>query len=184
MPPAFRRAGGSRPSAAFTSTTSRSCACRHARSSTRRCRTTPSTSRTRFSGPSTTNSLGKAFFEAANPPVTVGDNGSIAGGFGDSPTGRATLALRQTLLNPEQRRRGTIDAIAYGLGLGVTAHLDQGAFQKTDTPADGAAHEDNYTMQLPFLELHRKGLLNARVQINFLHMETDPAPARSSSSGS
>ena len=30
-------------------------------------------------------------------------------------------------------------------------------------------------MQLPFLELHRDGLLKARVQINFLHMETDPA---------
>ncbi len=128
-----------------------------------------------FSGPSTTNSLGKAFFEAANPPVTVGDNGSIAGGFGDSPTGRATLALRRALLNPEQRRRGTIDAIAYGLGLGVTTHLDEGAFQKTDTPADGAAHEDNYTMQHPFIEVHRDGLLKARVQINFLHMESDPA---------
>ena len=107
--------------------------------------------------------------------MTVGDNGSIASGFGDSPTGRATLALRRTLLNPEQRRRATVDAIAYGLGLGVTTHLDQGAFQKTDTSADGAAHEDNYTMQLPFLELHRDGLLKARVQINFLHMETDPA---------
>ena len=128
-----------------------------------------------FAGPSTTNSLGKAFFEAANPPVTVGDNGSIAAGFGDSPTGRATLALRRALLNPEQRRRATIDAIAYGLELGVTSHLDQGAFQKTDTSADGAAHEDNYTMQLPFLEVHRDGLLKARVQINFLHMETDPA---------
>jgi predicted amidohydrolase YtcJ len=128
-----------------------------------------------FSGPSTTNSLGKAFFESANPPVTVGDNGSIAAGFGDSPTGRATLALRRALLNPEQRRRATLDAIAYGLGLGVTTHLDQGAFQKTDTPADGAAHEDNYTMQFPFLELHRAGNLEARVQINFLHMETDDA---------
>ena len=128
-----------------------------------------------FTGPSTTNSLGKAFFESANPPVTVGDNGSIAAGFGDSPTGRATLALRRALLNPEQRRRATLDAIAYGLGLGVTTHLDQGAFQKTDTPADGAAHEDNYTMQFPFLELHREGKLDARVQINFLHMETEDA---------
>jgi predicted amidohydrolase YtcJ len=128
-----------------------------------------------FSGPSTTNSLGKAFLEAANPPVTVGDNGSIAGGFGDSPTGRATLVLRRALLNPAERRRGSVDAIAYGLGLGVTSHLDQGAFQKTDTSADGAAHEDNYTMQLPFLELHKAGLLKARVQINFLHMETDDA---------
>jgi predicted amidohydrolase YtcJ len=124
-----------------------------------------------FTGPATTNSLGKAFFQANG--VTVADNGAIATG-GQQAT-RAMLLLRQTLLNPAERRRATLDAIAYGLGLGVTHHLDQGAFQKTNTPADGAAHEDNFTMQFPFLELHRDGLLKARVQINFLHMETDPA---------
>jgi hypothetical protein len=64
--------------------------------------------------------------------------------------------------------------MAYGAGLGVTTHLDQGAFQKTDTANDGAAHEDNYTMHLPFLELYREGGLGTRLRINFLHMETDP----------
>jgi hypothetical protein len=126
-----------------------------------------------FSGPSTTNSLGKAFFESLGIPV--GADGSIAGGFGPtSPTGRATLALRQTLLTFEERKRGAREAIAYGLSLGVTTHLDQGAFQATGTPADGAAHEDNYTMHLPFLALHREGQLLARIRINFLHMESDP----------
>jgi predicted amidohydrolase YtcJ len=124
-----------------------------------------------FNGPATTNSPGKAFLESQG--VTVADNGAIASA-GQQAT-RALLALRQTLLNPAERRRATLDAIAYGLGVGVTTHIDQGAFQKTDTPADGAAHEDNYTMQLPFLELHREGKLNGRVQINFLHMETDDA---------
>jgi hypothetical protein len=124
-----------------------------------------------FTGPATTNSLGKTFFESQG--VTVADNGAIA--TAGQQAALAMLRLRQTLLNPEQRRRGTLDAIAYGLGLGVTTHLDQGAFQKTDTPSDGAAHEDNFTMQLPFLELHRAGELDARVQINFLHMESDPA---------
>jgi predicted amidohydrolase YtcJ len=128
-----------------------------------------------FAGPSTTNSLGKAFLEAASPPVVVGADGSIAAGFGDSPTGRATLALRRALLTFEERKRGAIEAMAYGAGLGVTAHLDQGAFQKTDTPADGAAHEDNFTMHLPFLELYREGALGTRLRINFLHMESDPA---------
>ena len=124
-----------------------------------------------FTGPACTNSLGKAFFQANG--VTVSDTGQIS--TAGSQATRAMLLLRQTLLNPAERRRATLDAIAYGLGLGVTHHLDQGAFQKTNTPADGAAHEDNYTMQFPFLELHRDGLLKARVQINFLHMETDPA---------
>ncbi len=128
-----------------------------------------------FAGPSATNSLGKAALEAADPPVTVSADGSIAAGFGDSPTGRATLHLRRTLLTPAERRRGAIEAMAYGAGLGVTTHLDQGAFQKTDTPADGAAHEDNYTMHLPFLELYREAKLGTRLRINFLHMESDPA---------
>ena len=124
-----------------------------------------------FAGPSTTNTLGKTFFEARG--VTVGADGSIAGGFGDSPTGRATFALRQELLTPETRRRGAIDAMAYGAGLGVTTHLDQGAFQSVGNSSDGAASEDNYTMHIPFLELYRSGDLGTRLRINFLHRDTD-----------
>jgi predicted amidohydrolase YtcJ len=124
-----------------------------------------------FSGPSVTNSLGKAFFEAADPPVAVGADGSIAAG---AETGKATLALRRTL-TPELRRRGVLDAMAYAASVGVTTHLDQGAFQATGTPSDGAAHEDNYTMHVPFLELYDQGRAPVRLRINFLHMDTDPA---------
>ncbi|HEX6222705.1 MAG TPA: amidohydrolase family protein [Acidimicrobiia bacterium] len=124
-----------------------------------------------FAGPSATNSLGKSFFEAHG--VAVGADGSIAGGFGDSPTGRATFALRQELLTPETRRRGAIDAMAYGAGLGVTTHLDQGAFQSVGNSSDGAASEDNYTMHIPFLELYRSGQLGTRLRINFLHRDTE-----------
>ncbi|WP_162606566.1 amidohydrolase [Jiangella asiatica] len=121
-----------------------------------------------FSGPSATNSAGRAFFTARGIPV--GDDGFIAAG---NPTGRATLALRQTLLTADERKRGAVDALAHGLSLGVTTHLDQGAFQATGTPSDGAAHEDNFTMHLPFLELLEEGRLDARLRINFLHMESD-----------
>jgi predicted amidohydrolase YtcJ len=124
-----------------------------------------------FSGPSTTNSLGKAFFEAADPAVVVGADGSIAAG---QETGKATLALRRTLTHA-QRKRGVLDAMAYAASVGVTTHLDEGAFQATDTPSDGAAHEDNYTMHLPFLETYAEGKGLVRLRINFLHMETDPA---------
>ncbi|MQA84759.1 MAG: amidohydrolase family protein [Streptosporangiales bacterium] len=120
-----------------------------------------------FAGPSTTNSLGKSFFESRGIPVA--DDGSIAAG--PEATGRATLTLRETLLTFEERKRGAGEAMAFGLGLGVTTHLDQGAFQATGTPSDGAAHEDNFTMHLPFLAVHREGNLNARLQINFLHMD-------------
>ncbi len=77
-----------------------------------------------FSGPSATNSLGKKLFESQTPPIPVGADGSMAGGA--QSTGRALLMLRQTLLNEAERRRGAIDAMNYGLSLGVTTHLDQG----------------------------------------------------------
>ena len=125
-----------------------------------------------FMGPSTTNSAGKAFFGRQTPAVAVGDDGSI--GPGPQATGRATLALRQTLLTFDERKRGASEAMTYGLGLGVTTHLDQGAFQRTNTASDGAAHEDNYTMHLPFLALRDEGKLPARLRINFLHQDATP----------
>jgi hypothetical protein len=125
-----------------------------------------------FLGPSTTNTLGKKIFQSEMPPIPVGDDGSIA--MGAPATGRATLLLRQRLLTFEERKRGAIDAMSHGLSLGVTTHLDQGAFQATNTPNDGAAHEDNYTMHLPFLELHSQKKLPARLRINFLHQDTTP----------
>jgi predicted amidohydrolase YtcJ len=122
-----------------------------------------------FSGPSATNSAGKKILEANG--VTVSDTGAIAGGTQSST---ALLYLRQTLLNPEQRRRGVLDAMHYATSVGVTTHLDQGAFQATSTPADGAAHEDNFTMHLPFLEIYGEGKGIVRLRINFLHMEGNP----------
>jgi predicted amidohydrolase YtcJ len=122
-----------------------------------------------FSGPSVTNSLGKKFFEAAELPVTVGADGSIAVG---TETGKATLALRKTLTF-DDRKRGVLDAMAYAAGMGVTTHLDQGAFQATGTPSDGAAAEDNYRMHLPFLSIYDEGRGTIRLRINFLHQDTD-----------
>jgi len=124
-----------------------------------------------FSGPSATNSAGKAIFQSNGIAVGVtGDAGSIAGG-GQSSS--ALLYLRQNLLNPAARRRGTLDAMKYAVSLGVTTHIDQGAFQATNSPADGAAHEDNFTMHFPFLEVYEQGEGLVRLRINFLHMEGD-----------
>jgi len=122
-----------------------------------------------FTGPATTNSAGKSLFE--NQGITVAENGSMTG---NNPS-RALLYLRQTLLNPASRRRAVIDAMNYAATVGVTTHLDQGAFQATNTAADGAAHEDNFTMHIPFLEVYGQGKGIVRLRINFLHMESDQA---------
>ena len=125
-----------------------------------------------FFGPSVTNSAGKAFFTKQTPPIPVGDDGAI--GPGPQATGRATLALRQTLLTPAERKRAAADAMNYAMSVGVVTSLDQGAFQATNTPSDGAAHEDNYSMYQPFLALHADGTMPGRLRINFLHQDNTP----------
>ena len=127
-----------------------------------------------FNGPSVTNTAGRNILNGRivdGAPITVAADGSIAGSGGQST--RALLYLRQTLLNPAERRRSTMDAMKYAASLGVTTHIDQGAFQATNTAADGAAHEDNFTMHFPFLETYEEGKALVRLRINFLHMETD-----------
>lgn len=141
-----------------------------------------------FTGPSATNTLGKAFFEnVPGPygPVPVGADGSIAASpfLGNGPTGQATLALRQTLTF-DARKRSVRDAMAYAASVGVTTHLDQGAFQASNTPADGSAHENNYTMHLPFLAVYADGEQRdvepsveaaIRLRINYLLFDSDPS---------
>ncbi len=140
-----------------------------------------------FTGPSVTNSLGKAFFQNVPPPVgpvPVGADGSIAASpfLAPGPTGQATLALRQALTF-DTRKQSVRDAMAYAASVGVTTHLDQGAFQASNTPADGAAHEDNYTMHLPFLAVYAEGEQRdvedtveaaIRLRINYLLFDSDP----------
>ncbi|HEU4617575.1 MAG TPA: amidohydrolase family protein [Gammaproteobacteria bacterium] len=126
-----------------------------------------------FAGPSITNSRGKAFFESRGIPV--GADGSIEGGGATpNPTTRALFELGK-LQTPEDRVRGTLDALQYAASLGITTHLDEGGFPATHTPSDGAAHFDASTAYEPVLELDREGRLINRIRLNFLYMETDPA---------
>ncbi|KAI0505134.1 amidohydrolase family-domain-containing protein [Xylaria bambusicola] len=120
-----------------------------------------------FAGPATTNSLGKAFFESLASPPVISANGSITSGENN---GKALLALRKQLTFAD-RKRGVHDAMMYAVSMGVTTHLDQGAFPKTDTPSDGAANEDLYSMHLPWLSVYddEEGII--RLRINFLHMD-------------
>ncbi len=123
-----------------------------------------------FTGPGQTNAVGRDTLRANG--VNVGDDGSVATGFPSSECTKALLFLRQTLLTPAERRRSVVDAMNHAALVGVTTHLDQGAFQATNTAADGAAHEDNFTMHIPFLEVYDQGKGIVRLRINFLHMDT------------
>jgi predicted amidohydrolase YtcJ len=124
-----------------------------------------------FAGPSVTNSLGKAFF--ASKGIDVGADGSLAGGFQTpNPTTRALYALRQ-MQTLDDMKRGTLDAMRYAASLGVTTHLDQGAFPAAGTDTDGAAHADEYHVYDALLALYREGRLINRYRIDFLHMEDD-----------
>lgn len=126
-----------------------------------------------FNGPSVTNSLGKAYLESSTlapaGPVAISANGTIAAG---EENGKALLAVRQ-LLTMGSRTRGVRDAMAYAATMGITTHLDQGAFQATGTPADGAAHEDNYAMYDPWLAVYKANQGTIRLRINYLHQDND-----------
>jgi predicted amidohydrolase YtcJ len=141
----------------------------------------------RFTGPAVTNSLGKTFFDAADAaapvhpeikPVKVAENGAIAAaGFaGGGPAASALFHLRlaQTF---DDKKRSTLDAMAYSASLGLTAHLDEVLF-----PTPGPLHPnqilsnlDQYRMYDSWLALHREGRTFIRLQMNFLQNQNDPA---------
>ncbi len=140
----------------------------------------------RFTGPATTNTLGKRFFDAADaaPPVhpdikkiNVADNGAIAAaGFaGGGPSASALFLLRR-MQTFDDRKRSTMDAMTYSASLGLTTHLDQVLF-----PTPGPLHPnqilsnlDQYRMYDPWLALHQEGKTIVRLQMNFLQNQNDP----------
>ena len=140
----------------------------------------------RFTGPAATNSLGKAFFDAADaaPPVhpdikkiNVSATGAIApaGFVGGGPSASALFLLRR-MQTFDDKKRGTVDAMRYSVSVGLTSHLDQVLF-----PTPGPLHPnqilsnlDQYRMYDSWLDLHRQGLTIVRLQMNFLQNQSDP----------
>ena len=123
-----------------------------------------------FSGPSVANTPARDHFVAAG--VAVAPDGAMEGGFGPTPSSEALLTLRD--LPGEDHVRGTVEALDYAESLGITTHFDQGGFDETGTPADGAASFDPATAYGPVRRLAAEGRLTSRVRLNFLYMETDP----------
>ena len=141
----------------------------------------------RFTGPCVTNTLGKRFFDAADAAapvhpnikkIAVAENGAIAAaGFaGGGPSASALFLLRR-LQTFEDKRRSTLDTMAYSASLGLTAHLDDVLFP-TPGPLDPGqvlSNLDHYRMYDSWIALHREGRALVRLQTNFLHNQADPA---------
>jgi hypothetical protein len=88
------------------------------------------------------------------------------------------LRAIQTL---DDKKRGTIDAMAYSARVGVTTNVDMGAFNLPGTPdlqgsfeADTLASADQFRMYDAFLALHREQKMSTRLRIFFLTMDTRP----------
>lgn len=141
----------------------------------------------RFTGPCATNSLGKAFFDAADAapkvhpdivPIKVAENGAIApAGFGaGGPSASALFHLRR-LQTFEDKKRSTLDAMAYSASVGLTAHLDDVLFPTPGPlhPSQILSNLDQYRMYDSWLALHREGRTTVRLQMNFLQNQNDPA---------
>ncbi len=89
-----------------------------------------------FNGPCAVNSLGKAFFEAVSSPlagpVTVSTAGVITSGL-QSTTALYHLRVRQSF---EDKKRSTLDAMAFTARVGVTTLLDQTLVAVASGPRD------------------------------------------------
>ena len=132
-----------------------------------------------FFGPSQTNSRGKTFFESKG--VVVGADGFITANANSLLALQALRDLPQHN-NLEAQKRGLRSALNFGLSVGLTTHVDQGSFHFAEsyfgnagTAADGLASFDQYHAFDSVRALHATGDLPARVQINYLHIETDVA---------
>ena len=141
----------------------------------------------RFTGPCAVNSLAKQFFDAADAAAPVhpdvvkvdaGEDGAIAaaGFVGGGPSASALYYLRR-MQTFDDRKRSALDAMSYSASVGLTTHLDQVLFPTPGPlhPAQILSNLDQYTMYDPWIELYREGRAIVRLQINFLHNQSDPA---------
>jgi len=125
-----------------------------------------------FTGPSATNSKGKAFF--APKGIAVDDKGTIAA---NAPSVAAMNALRGIQTFADQKR-GTLDAMAYASRMGITTSADMGVFVIPGTPDvqdafafDTLASGDPFHMYNAFLALHQERRMSMRLRVFFLSMD-------------
>jgi predicted amidohydrolase YtcJ len=128
-----------------------------------------------FTGPSVTNTLGKNFFTSKG--ITVDPNGNIGA---NAPSLAALNALR-AIQTFNDKKQGTLDAMAYSASVGVTTNVDMGGFVlpgsqniQDSEVFDTLASWDPFTAYDPLLSLWDEGKASVRVRIFFLSMDKNP----------
>ena len=130
---------------------------------------------TSFTGPSATNTPGKAYLSAHG--VAIGVDGSLAAG----PPSMGALHTLQAIQTFEDKKQGVRDAMAYSASVGVTTNVDMGEFVEPGTAHmdntfafDTLASGDPFAMYEPSLALDREGELTTRLRVFFLTMDQSP----------
>ena len=130
---------------------------------------------TSFTGPSATNTLGKAYLSAHG--VAVGADGSVVAG----PPSMGALHALQAIQTFQDKQQGVLDAMAYSASVGVTTNVDMGEFIEPGTAHidnaftfDTLASGDPFAMYEPSLALDRDGKLTTRLRVFFLTMDQSP----------
>jgi predicted amidohydrolase YtcJ len=128
-----------------------------------------------FTGPAVTNTPGRSFFTGKGVAVDAG--GNIAA---NAPSLAALNALR-AIQTFDDKKQGTLDAMAYSASVGVTTNVDMGGFVLPNTPHaeasdqfDTLASWDPFTAYDPLLALYDEGKVSVRVRIYFLSMDHNP----------
>jgi predicted amidohydrolase YtcJ len=126
-----------------------------------------------FNGPAATNTRGKTFFESRG--VTVGPAGDIAA----NASSLAALNALRSIQTFADRKRGTLDAMAYVASVGLTTNVDMGFNILPGTPdlkgsqvADGLASANPWTAYDAFYALHREQLLTTRLRLFMYTQDT------------
>ena len=129
-----------------------------------------------FTGPSTTNTLGRNFF------ISKGITPDAAGNLNATGASIAALNALRAIQTFADKKQGTLDAMAYSASVGVTTNVDMGGFvipgskySEASDQFDTLASWDPFTAYDPLLSLYDEGNVSVRVRIFFLSMDNTAA---------
>lgn len=94
-----------------------------------------------------------------------------AAGYPTGPGIGLALQRLRTEMTPQERERNALAALDYYAGLGITTHLDEGAFH-VDTPGTAIWNENAYTLHNGLLALDRSERLPVRVRFDYLEEDS------------